>query len=158
MRTNVTISATVTGTVPVFYQWYFTDQATLTTVPLAGAITNFVTITNVQITNSGLYYLVATNASGSVASDFSRLVVTNSAVTNTAGLVSPGTPTKLRALSGSSKHNSVSAAGKGPSDAEPNPPARRQSLMAGNSFPEFRREVITPAPVALAFNRRPIYL
>jgi hypothetical protein len=158
--TNVTISATVTGAVPVFYQWYFTDQQ-LTTLPLAGANTNFITFTNVQLTNFGIYQLIVTNASGSVASDFSKLVVTtNSATTNTTG-ISPGirgTPAKLRSLSRSSRHGSASVNETTTPDAEPNRPARKQFIFAGNSFPEFRRRVIAPELVTLAFNRRSVYL
>jgi hypothetical protein len=159
--TNVTISVTVTSATPVFYQWYFTDQATLTTAPLVGAVTNFVMITNVQITNSGLYQLIATNAFGSVASDLSKLVVTtNSPTTDTNAPPTPGirgTPAKLKSSLKASKHKRVSMNGGAVWDAEPNRRGRRQFVAFGNSFPERRRGLSFSEPVAGVFNRRSIY-
>jgi len=161
--TNVTISATVTSAVPVFYQWYYTDQGTFTTRALAGAITNFLVLTNVQITNSGIYQLFATNAFGWASSSLSVLVVnTNSATTNTSG--SPPVP-NLRAIPAMSKsslkaakHKSVLMKGVAAWDAEPNRTARRQVVVAGYSFPEPRRNVSSLAPTGVVFNRRLVYL
>ena len=159
--TNVTISVTVTSATPVFYQWYFTDQATLTTGPLAGAITNFLTITNVQITNSGLYQLIATNAFGSVASDLSKLVVTTNSPTTDTNQPPPfpgirGIPAKLKSSLKASKHKRVSMNGRVELDAEPNR-RRRQFVAFGKSFPERRRGVSFSGPVAGVFNRRLVY-
>jgi hypothetical protein len=163
--TNVTISVTVTSATPVFYQWFFTDSATLSTGPLAGAITNFLVFTNVQVANSGLYQLIATNAFGSVASDFSKLVVsTNPPAIDTNGPPPPGFPgipgirPKMRSQLKSSKHKVVSANDAPVPLIELNPTGRRKSAWAGNSYPEPRRNVIYSEPVPLVFNRRWIYL
>ena len=160
--TNVTISATVTSTVPVFYQWFFTDLVKVITVPLAGATTNFIVIANAQTTNSGLYQLIATNAFGSAASDLSTLVVTTNSATTDTNQPPPfpgirGIPAKLKSSLKASKHKRVSMNGGPVWDAEPNRRGRRQFVAFGNSFPERRKGLSFSEPVTGVFNRRLAY-
>ncbi len=68
---NATFTAAAAGT-NLYYQWYF-DTNTL----IAGANANQLNLVNLQVTNSGGYTLVVTNALGSVTSAVATLVVTN---------------------------------------------------------------------------------
>ena len=66
---SVTLSVNVTGTAPLYYQWWFN-----TTNLLPGATNLSLTVTNVQPTNAGHYSVVVTNVVGSVTS--SNVVLT----------------------------------------------------------------------------------
>jgi hypothetical protein len=69
---TVILAVTATGTAPLSYQWWL-DETNL----VDGAITNVLTITNAQTTNSGSYSVVVTNVAGSVTSSNALLTVTN---------------------------------------------------------------------------------
>jgi len=56
------LSASASGTSPLAYQWR------LNNVNLAGAITNFLSLTNLDLTNVGNYTVVITNGAGSITS------------------------------------------------------------------------------------------
>jgi pectate lyase len=60
----------VSGTAPISYQWSKND------VPISGATSATLVLTNVQSTNSGSYTLTASNNVGSVTSDAAVLAVT----------------------------------------------------------------------------------
>ena len=63
---TVTFVATTFGTPPLYYQW-LTNGVDLTNNVQFGGVTNFtLTITNAQVTNSGIYTIVVTNLYGSV--------------------------------------------------------------------------------------------
>jgi len=74
---NATFSVTANGTAPLTYQWM------LNTLPISGATTNPFTIINAQLTNSGTYSVLVTNAGGSILSSNAVLTVTNIPVTIT---------------------------------------------------------------------------
>ncbi|HXI82949.1 MAG TPA: glycosyl hydrolase family 28 protein [Verrucomicrobiae bacterium] len=88
---TATFSAVVNGTLPLSYQWYFND----TNTPIGAASSvNFppahtpvanpsLTLTNVQLTDVGDYFVVVTNSSGSVTSAVANLTVTEAAPTIT---------------------------------------------------------------------------
>ena len=54
---NVTLSAVAVGAAPLNYQWFKNG-------PILGATNSTLTLTNVGMTNSGVYYVVVTNAYG----------------------------------------------------------------------------------------------
>jgi hypothetical protein len=59
---NATFTVTASGDPPLTYQWSFNGTN------LAGATSNVLTLTNVQLTNAGTYVVVVTNGIGSVTS------------------------------------------------------------------------------------------
>jgi alpha-tubulin suppressor-like RCC1 family protein len=65
---NATFSVTASGTMPS-YQWHFNSGV------LANATNATLTLNNVQITNAGIYYVVVSNAVGSVTSSYAVLRV-----------------------------------------------------------------------------------
>jgi len=64
-------SASITGTQPIALQWYYNDQSN----PLVGATNTIFNLPNVQLTNSGIYFLIATNFAGSAISSNALLTV-----------------------------------------------------------------------------------
>jgi hypothetical protein len=66
---NVTFTVGVTGDAPLSYQWFFNNTNAV------GLNTNALTLTNVQVTNTGNYTAVITNASGTVTSAPAALTV-----------------------------------------------------------------------------------
>jgi hypothetical protein len=99
---NVTFSVMATGTAPLSYQWWFSG-----TNLLAGATNSAMTLTNVQTTNAGNYYVIATNVAGSVTSSIVTLTV----------LVPPvitQQPTNQTVIQGGNVTNSVMASGSTP--------------------------------------------
>jgi hypothetical protein len=68
---TVTLSSHSVGTAPVYYQWFFNNG------PLNGATTPSLTITNAPLTDAGNYWVVATNAYGSITSSVVVLALTN---------------------------------------------------------------------------------
>jgi hypothetical protein len=95
---TVSISVTVTSALPVVYQWYFEADK------VVGATNSSITITNAQVTNSGLFQVVVTNVSGAATSSVSKLVVTNAP-----GDISPGALPKIK---GSAQMTFFPAAGE----------------------------------------------
>lgn len=66
---SATFTALPSGNPPFTYQWQFNGQ------PIPGATAAAVTLTNLQPTNSGLFRVVLSNASGSVTSAVATLTV-----------------------------------------------------------------------------------
>ena len=85
---NVTFTVTNGGTAPFTYKWYFN-----TNTVLPNQTNSSVTLTNVQLTNTGTYSVAITNAAGGTNSSFALLTVwqppsiTNqpASITNVAG-------------------------------------------------------------------------
>jgi hypothetical protein len=61
--TPIQVSAAFTGTLPITYQWRFTDTNSITT-SISGATTSTYNIASAQLANTGTYSLVASNAVG----------------------------------------------------------------------------------------------
>ncbi len=59
------------GTAPLIYQWYFNANT-----PVAGGTNSSLTLTNLQVTNSGAYFCIVTNSFGSDTSLVANLTVT----------------------------------------------------------------------------------
>jgi len=66
---TVSFSTGVQGTVPITNQWYFNGSL------IINATNTTLTLSNVQVTNSGTYTLWATNAGGSVSQNASLTVI-----------------------------------------------------------------------------------
>ena len=66
---NVTFTASVSGTPPIAYRWQFEGA------DIPGANEAAVSLTNVQFSNAGAYRLIVTNASGSATSSVANLTV-----------------------------------------------------------------------------------
>jgi Immunoglobulin domain len=67
---NVVFSAAADGSTPLSYQWYFKS-----TNMIAGATNGTYIVNNAQLTNTGNYTFVASNASGSATSSVATLTV-----------------------------------------------------------------------------------
>jgi hypothetical protein len=73
---NVTFSAAFAGNLPISYQWQSSGNPPLSPVNIPGATNATLTLTNLQLANSGLYYwLVASNYLGVTNSTFIQLTV-----------------------------------------------------------------------------------
>jgi hypothetical protein len=80
--TTVTFAVTATGTEPLSYQWQDGTNILVDGGQIDGAISNVLTISNVQLTNNGNYTVTITNLAGSVTSSNALLTVTNMTVTD----------------------------------------------------------------------------
>ncbi|HYT59521.1 MAG TPA: LamG-like jellyroll fold domain-containing protein, partial [Haliangiales bacterium] len=69
-RSTVTFSVTAAGTSPLYYQWI------KDTSPISGATKASLTLTNVQVADSGAYTVIVSNVADRVTSDAAVLVVT----------------------------------------------------------------------------------
>ena len=72
---SVTLAVTATGTSPLSYQWQLNQTNLVDGGQINGAISNILTISNVQLTNSGGYTVIVTNPVGSVTSSNAVLTV-----------------------------------------------------------------------------------
>ena len=98
----ITMSATVTGSAPLTYQWYFGAN------PIASATTSVLTINNAQSANEGYYSLKVANPYGNATSASTPVTVKNAPV-----LTLQPTATKSVVV-GASLNLSVSATGRAP--------------------------------------------
>ena len=74
---TATLTVTATGTAPLSYQWQVNGTNLVDGGNISGSITDVLTISDVQITNSGDYMVIITNIAGSVTSSNAILTVTN---------------------------------------------------------------------------------
>jgi ATP-dependent protease HslVU (ClpYQ) peptidase subunit len=74
---TATFAVTAIGTVPLSYHWQVNGTNLVNGVHINGATSNVLTISNVQLTNSGNYTVIVTNSAGSVTSSNALLTVTN---------------------------------------------------------------------------------
>jgi hypothetical protein len=72
---SVSLSATVTGSGPLKYQWKFNDA------PIAGATSPTLSLKNVKATQSGIYTLTVANDAGSTNASAALTVMTSPAAT-----------------------------------------------------------------------------
>ena len=66
---NVTFQAQVAGSMPLSYQWLFNGT------PVPGATDSALVLANVTLAQAGIYWLVATNAAGSIMSAAATLTI-----------------------------------------------------------------------------------
>jgi pectate lyase len=67
---DATFNVVASGTLPLSYQWYYNTNTVLT-----NATSSTLTLTNVQLSDSGGYSVVVTNSYGSVTSSVAQLTV-----------------------------------------------------------------------------------
>jgi pectate lyase len=101
---NATFTAAATGSPPLSYQWYYNNET-----PLTNAAGPSLTITNAQVSDTGGYSVVVTNAYGSVVSYNAQLAVT---VPTAPQIVAQ--PQSLTVLPGQSAAFTASATGSAP--------------------------------------------
>ncbi len=107
INSNASFTATVTGTSPLTYQWYFNGIPLTDDGRLSGCTTTNLTIANVQTNDAGAYQLVATNSYGMATSASATLtVLVPASITSQ--------PTNLVALTGSNVAFTVTATGTAP--------------------------------------------
>ncbi|MDP1579052.1 MAG: pectinesterase family protein [Candidatus Didemnitutus sp.] len=75
-----TFSTVVNGTAPLTYQWERSSNGGANYTPVNSATSTSLVITNAQLSDAGLYRLVATNSQGSVTSASATLVVNQAPV------------------------------------------------------------------------------
>jgi pectate lyase len=92
------------GTAPLSYQWFFN-----TNTPVAGGTNSSLTLTNLQLTNTGAYVCIVTNSFGSDTSAVAQLTVT----VPVAPTISTQ-PQNLTVLPGASANFNVAANGSAP--------------------------------------------
>jgi pectate lyase len=68
---NATFTVVASGSAPLSYQWYYNNDTLIT-----NATGSSLTITNAQVTDTGGYSVIVTNANGSVSSGTANLTVT----------------------------------------------------------------------------------
>jgi hypothetical protein len=78
--TTVTLAVTATGTAPLRYQWWDGTDLVKNGGQISGATSNVLTISNVQLTNSGNYAVIVTNFGGSITSSVAALTVQSTPV------------------------------------------------------------------------------
>jgi outer membrane protein assembly factor BamB/alpha-tubulin suppressor-like RCC1 family protein len=84
VESTATMGVTATGAEPLGYQWWFNSTA------LEGATGTNLTLTNAQLTNTGNYTVVVTNAYGSVTSAVAVLTVTPAGIPDQGWVVAWG--------------------------------------------------------------------
>jgi hypothetical protein len=107
--TTVTFAVTATGTEPLSYQWQDGTNNLVDGGQINGAISNVLTISNVQLTNNGIYTVTVTNLAGSVTSSNAVLTVTESPV-----ITMQPTPTNQSLAVGATATIAVTAVGLEP--------------------------------------------
>ena len=81
--TTATFTVTATGTAPLSYQWQRAGTNLVNGGTISGALSNQLTISSVQLSDAGGYWVVVTNAYGSTNSAAATLTVTCPAITLT---------------------------------------------------------------------------
>jgi len=79
---SVSLSVSVSGTSPFTYQWYFNNTALSNNSTVSGATTNTLTISNLSTNATGQYYVVVTNAYGSIKSASATVSLLTPVITN----------------------------------------------------------------------------
>ncbi|HWD92033.1 MAG TPA: DUF2341 domain-containing protein [Verrucomicrobiae bacterium] len=115
--TNVTYLTVVSGSSPVSYQWYTTNNTIVT-----GQTNSSLVFSNVLDGNSGGYYLIATNVYGSVTSAVVNLTVFGPPV------ITASAPSDIQVFGGSSPTLNLTALGS--------PPFAYQWTSNGVSIPD----------------------
>ena len=151
LGSNATFSVVATSETPLFYQWMFLPVGGTVGANVLNGTNATLLITNAQTTDQGSYQVAVSNMFGVTNSTIGTLFVTNATIdTNQPG--NPGLPglpglpqvsTKAKAKLKAAARKSVEANVKAVSDVELSPSARKRMVVAGISFPEPRRKVVS---------------
>lgn len=107
-NTNFTITAG--GTTPLFYQWLFNGTA------LANQTNATLNLTNLQLTNAGVYSIIVSNQFGAVTNSATQVIAAPPAILPGTGGGNPATgqPDSLTVVQGQSATFSANAVGSAP--------------------------------------------
>jgi len=107
---NTNFTVTASGTTPLFYQWLFNGAA------LANQTNATLSLTNLQLTNAGLYTIIVSNQFGAVTNSATEVIAAPPAITPGAGGGDPATgqPQSLTVVQGQNASFSVNAIGSAP--------------------------------------------
>ncbi len=72
---NLIFNIVVAGTQPISYQWFFNNAPLSDDTRITGSLSNVLNIANLQVTDSGPYYLVASNIVGAATSTVANVTV-----------------------------------------------------------------------------------
>ena len=128
-KSSATFAAAVSGASPMTYQWLFNGTN------LAGATTNPLVLSNVDVTQAGTYEVIASNAMGSATSSPATLAIASPPI-----IVID--LTNVVAVSGSNATLQIQATGTGP--------LAYQWLFNGNPLPAAAANSLTLAPATMA--------
>lgn len=115
--TSVTYSNTVSGSSPIHYQWYTTND-----VAVAGKTNQNLAFLSTVTGDTGAYYLVATNAYGAVTSSIVSLTVEGPPI------VTEASPSDVQVFAGSSPSLNITVSGT--------PPFTYQWSQNGTAIPD----------------------
>ncbi len=73
---TITLSGAASGTGPISYQWFFAPSNSATFAPLSGQTTGVLSLANADATESGSYYLQASNGAGTSKSATVPVLIT----------------------------------------------------------------------------------
>jgi alpha-tubulin suppressor-like RCC1 family protein len=105
LHSNALMTASTTGSFPQFYQWQFNGTN------IARATNAFLSLTNAQLTNSGNYAVIVTNAYGSTTGLFASLTIMDlGAALNATNLVWTTSSTYPWFPETSTNHDGIAAA------------------------------------------------
>ena len=74
---TVCFNVSATGSAPIGYQWYYTDNVSIPAVAIVGATNSSYCIASADGTNNGIYSVVVSNSYNSVTSSVATLIVGN---------------------------------------------------------------------------------
>jgi hypothetical protein len=105
---TATFSVTATGTAPLYYQWYGPASNLI-----SGAVHSILTLSNIQPSAAGSYFVLVTNVYGFAQSSNATLTVVGSTSSNTAPVITHQ-PTNQTVSAGGTATFSVTATGTAP--------------------------------------------
>jgi uncharacterized delta-60 repeat protein len=107
---NTNFTVTASGTAPLFYQWLFNGTA------LASQTNATLTLTNLQLTNGGVYTIIVSNQFGAVTNSATEVIAAPPAILPGAGGGDPATgqPQSLTVVQGQNAGFSVNVVGSAP--------------------------------------------
>jgi hypothetical protein len=93
LSNSVTLSAVISGTPPISYQWDYSSTNNGTgLVSIPGATNSTYLISNAQYANAGYYVLFATNSAGSTNTGFGQLTVLTPVLISVGAAAGPNPP------------------------------------------------------------------